>query len=332
MKRFQWLGITLLMAHSLRAAGDGGAAGMFLTLPAGARSAALGEGGVALIDDASTLHLNPARMSKLNRASVVGTHGAYVDGSFADQIDYVAAKKKWGTWGVGFQYFSAGPVDQTDSAGTTLGSFTPNDQAVTAGYARPFGPVTAGLGAKYVRSTLIDSAQTLSMDLGVETKPLLENKLTLGFVGQNLFGSLKYDQENSDLPMMLKAAAAYGIKQNWDFVLDATFPKQEKNYFSIGTEYRLKLMNVSPATPKGKTHPPAKGKKKNSVSEASLLPPPNWGVALRGGYNTKTSEVDGFAGFSMGLGVRHKSLSVDYAFLPFGDIGNTHWITLGWRM
>ncbi len=57
-----------------------------------------------------------------------------------------------------------------------------------------------------------------------------------------------------------------------------------------------------------------------------------WGVALRGGYNTRTSDVSGFTGFSLGLGVDHKNLTVDYAFLPFGDLGTTHWITLGYKL
>jgi hypothetical protein len=53
---------------------------------------------------------------------------------------------------------------------------------------------------------------------------------------------------------------------------------------------------------------------------------------LRGGYNTRTSDVDGFTGFIMRLGVEHKDLTVDYALLPFGDVGTTHWITLGYKM
>lgn len=300
MKRILAAGFMLGMAGTTLAGGNGGSAGAFLTLPAGARSAALAEGGMALAVDAHALFLNPAAMAALKSAGVVGTHGAYIDSSFIDQIAYVRPLSD-GAWGAGLQYFSAGSVDETDLAGSTVGSFTPSDLALTGGYARTLGSVRVGGSLKYVRSTLVDSASALSLDLGVESRPLVKDRLKLALAAQNLIGSLKYDQESSDLPMAIKAGAAYAVKGNWDAVLDVSFPKDEDAYASLATEYRLKMADP-------------------------------WGLALRGGYNTRTSDVDGFTGFSMGLGVTHNRLNVDYAFLPFGDVGTTHWITLGWKL
>ncbi|MBK8575918.1 MAG: PorV/PorQ family protein [Elusimicrobia bacterium] len=301
MKRIVTMGLALLVSGSMWAGGNGGSAGAFLTLPSGARSVSMGEGGLADTVDANALQINPAAMAGLERASVVGTHGAYIDSSFFDNVSYVNPKSKMGAWGVGFQYFSAGSIDKTDNSGNPDGSLDPKDLALTGGYARPLGPVTAGAGLKYIKSTLVDTASTFSLDLGVQSKPMLKDRLTLGLVGQNLMGSLKYDQESNDLPMAIKAGAGYEIKTNWTAVADMTFPKDSDSSYSVGTEYRLKIQNP-------------------------------WGVALRGGYNTRTSDVDGFTGFSMGLGVDHKDLTVDYAFLPFGDVGTTHWITLGYKM
>lgn len=300
MKQVYGVGLALALAGTALAGGNGGSAGAFLTLPAGARSAAMGEGGVADTVDANALQINPAAMAVLGQASVVGTHGTYIDSSSFDAISYVNPKSKIGAWGVGVQYFSAGSIDRTDNAGNPDGSLTPKDMALTGGYARPMGPVVGGIGVKYIKSTLVDSASALSLDLGVESRGLMNNRLTLGLVGQNLVGSLKYDAETNPLPRQIKVGAGYEVKKNWTAVADLVFPKDADSWFSLGTEYGVKVYEP-------------------------------WGLALRGGYNTRTSDVDGFAGFTLGLGVTHKALSVDYAYLPFGDIGTTHWVTLGWK-
>ena len=300
MKHFYGVGLAVVLAGTALAGGNGGSAGAFLTLPAGARSAAMGEGGVANTVDANALQINPAAMAGLDRASVVGTHGTYIDSSSFDTVSYVSPTTKRGAWGVGFQYFSAGSIDRTDNAGNPDGSLTPNDLALTGGYARPVGPVVGGVGVKYIKSTLVDSASTMSVDLGVESRGLMKDRLKLGLVGQNLLGSLTYDQESNDLPMQIKVGAGYEVKKNWTAVADMVFPKGADSWLSLGTEYGLKMYEP-------------------------------WGLFLRGGYNTRSSDVDGFAGFTLGLGVTHESLSVDYAYLPFGDIGSTHWVTLGWK-
>jgi hypothetical protein len=57
-------------------------------------------------------------------------------------------------------------------------------------------------------------------------------------------------------------------------------------------------------------------------------------LMLRAGYEAKLGDslVDGFSGASFGLGFALGSSVVDYAFLPFGDLGSGHRISLKWRM
>ena len=57
-----------------------------------------------------------------------------------------------------------------------------------------------------------------------------------------------------------------------------------------------------------------------------------WQFAGRVGYNTQTvGSVDGFTGASFGIGLRYKLGDIDYAFVPFGGIGQAHRISLTWR-
>lgn len=298
MKRILISGLIALMCGGAYA-GNGETAGTFLTFPAGARSAAMGEGGLGLAVDGHALFLNPASMAGLESASVVGTHGAYIDSSYFDQIAYVNPRSKGGAWGVGLQYFNSGKIEGMDINGNPTNGVTPNDMALTGSYARKTGPVRWGAGLKYVQSKLVDTASTFSLDAGVESLPLMNKKVTMGAVVQNMGGSLKYDKESNDLPMLIKAGGGYAVTKDVDLAADATFPKEGDSFFSVGGEYRW-----------------------------SKLEP--WTLALRGGYTTRTKDVDGMAGLTMGMGVTHKNLTVDYAFLPFGDIGSTHWITLGY--
>ncbi|MEI7528112.1 MAG: hypothetical protein WCK76_04150, partial [Elusimicrobiota bacterium] len=48
--------------------------------------------------------------------------------------------------------------------------------------------------------------------------------------------------------------------------------------------------------------------------------------ALRGGYKFgyDTANLGSEAGLSLGFGVKVAGLDVDYAFLPFGDLGSVH--------
>ncbi|MBI4064288.1 MAG: hypothetical protein HY401_08330, partial [Elusimicrobia bacterium] len=36
-------------------------------------------------------------------------------------------------------------------------------------------------------------------------------------------------------------------------------------------------------------------------------------------------------GIAAGLGFKHMGLNIDYAFVPFGNLGNTHRVSLGYR-
>lgn len=51
-------------------------------------------------------------------------------------------------------------------------------------------------------------------------------------------------------------------------------------------------------------------------------------VVLRGGY---TDGQDVGEGYTAGIGFRSSTLSVDYAYVPYGDLGDTHRVSLGMR-
>lgn len=288
-----------LQASGFGKSSKGTVSGQFLQLGVGGRAVGMAEAYSAVADEASALYWNVGALTRIQRQSVTAMHATYIDSSYFDYGAYAHNLGQAGAFGVGVQYFSSGKIDETDTGGNTIGSFTPSDYAVSLGYAYPIAGYSAGIAVKYINSKIVDSASTLSGDVGFLTPAYLDNKLRLAFTAKNLFGGLKYTSETEDLPAELRLGSSYKVSDQWLASLDAVMPRGDEAYAAVGTEYTL-------------------GKREDG-----------FGLATRAGYNSKTSgDIDGFTGFSFGLGFLLKTLSVDYGIVPFGDLGISHRFSL----
>jgi hypothetical protein len=277
----------------------------FLKLGVGARAVAMGEAYSAVTDDAGSLYWNPAGLARVEKSSVLLMHTAYINSSFFDYGAYAQnLGNGWGTMGLSVQYFSAGQIMETDEFGTDLGNFTPQDAAVSFGYAYTAGPdegwasgFSGGLAVKYIRSSILATAQTSAVDFGI-LSPEYWNRLKLSFAMSNLGGELRFDKAKENLPLLFRTGSAFKISENLLTSLDFVFPRDARPYAGVGAEYRSHLTE-------------------------SLA------GSARAGYNSQTvGSVTGFSGASFGVGLSMSGIGIDYAFLPFGGIGLTHWVSL----
>jgi hypothetical protein len=283
------------------AGGAGTAAGEFLSLGAGSRLAGMGTGGTALIDDASTLYWNPGAMTSVENKSAVLMHTSYLESTSYSQGNYVQNLGSVGSVGFGINYYSSGDLAQRDTSGMETGQFSPNDISVSVGYAKTLGPVSVGGAAKYIKTTIVDSASTMALDLGIQSQPLLKDRLRLALTAYNLGGSLKYGSEEEDLPQEYRVGGAYALSSKLSLVLDGAFPNADDAYVAGGIEFN------------------------QSVAD-------NWAIGGRAGYSTRTAgDVSGLTGVTFGLGISRGSLGFDYALVPQGDLGMTHWMALVYR-
>ncbi|HNW45246.1 MAG TPA: PorV/PorQ family protein, partial [Elusimicrobiales bacterium] len=178
-----------------------------------------------------------------------------------------------------------------------LGTFGADDMAVTLAYAKKeIMPETlprldGGLAVKFIRSTIYTkSAFAVAADAGAIYRATDKMKISLAL--QNLGTKMKFEEEADPLPVCLRAGMAYKAGPNLNIAGEvAEYLQDEKIYPSVGAEYWFRKA-----------------------------------FALRGGYKFgyDTANLGSEVGLSLGFGVKVAGLGVDYAFLPFGDLGSLH--------
>lgn len=275
--------------------------GQFLKLPVGAKAIGMGEAYTAVADDANAIYYNVAGIARLEKKSAEYMFSKYVEETSYHWVGFaMPISETIGSVGLGFQYFSEGELDQTNLNAQKTGTFSPHDLAVNLSYARQiFGAAnTAGLTLKIINSKIEESASTVAIDLGVQNRQFLDGNLMLGFTVQNLGGSLKYESESNSLPILIKLGTGYKIKENWSAAADLVFPEDNSPTLALGTNYDY------------------------TIQDGMM-------ISGRFGYNSRGRKVDGFNGITIGFGFAYQIGTLDYAWMPLGDLGATHRISFG---
>lgn len=302
--------LALGLAPRCEAGGAGGAAPFdFLFLDAGARPVALGGAYVSLARDANALLYNPAGLGRLERHHLTVMHNSYFQGitqeygAFAYKIGkdeeesarYFKQSRSGppSGWGVMVNTLSYGKIERTtlsnpDGAG---GSFGIQDWAFAFGYGRGVGE-SFSLGASV--KGLYEKIDRYSLfapaaDLGVLYSPEF-GPLTAGLALQNLGPPARGRWTSEELPANLRAGAAWRGFEGGVLTVDVNKRRAGPPTVHAGAEYTAFKR-----------------------------------VAMRLGYNGR-NEAD--SGIAMGFGLLLPGAAVDYAFAPFGGLGNAHRISL----
>lgn len=276
----------------------GTATAQFLKLGPGAKPAAMGDSFTAVANDATAVYWNPAGLCDVKSTSVSLMHAAWFGNITNDWVS-CACSAPAGTFGFGVQYLSYGSIEQTDYTGLSIGSFNPRDMAFTVSYSRNIAAVRFGISAKYISSTIENTATAFAADAGGIVK-LYDDKLSLGIILQNAGTKMKFIDVENQLPTTLRFGLAYYAGKNLLVASDIDFPVDGEIGTGIGFEYRYLLST---------------------------------GLALAGraGYNSRAKDVNGLTGLTTGIGVELCSFGFDYAFVPFGDLGITQRISFSYK-
>src|SRR3989339_2125961 len=270
----------------------------FLNIGTSARAISMGGAYVGVADDANAISYNPAGLSQLNRNELTAQHTEWISDV---KHDFLAGAFPLRNSTVGFSiiYLSQGKLEGRTEDRAKSADFSAYDVATTISYSKSINEkLKLGTNLKVIQQKIeTEHAIGVAIDMGTLYNTSVKN-LTLGLSFQNLGPKMTFISEGYNLPFTATLGAGYNIKNAITLALDI---KQKiydnKTEISFGTEYTP--INV---------------------------------LALRVGYLKSlnpedVTKISDFKGLGGGIGLRILNFSTDYAFVPYGDLGNTHRIS-----
>ena len=322
--------ILLLIISTQSVAQIGGStAYSFLNLTMTPRSAALGSKVVALDEsDPGITFNNPAHLTNNLHNNVSLSFVSYFADIKYGYVSYFQNFERIGTFGIGLQHVSYGDFIEADNTGTITGNFSAYDMALNIMYSRTFDSlITVGVNIKPVFSHLEQyKSFGLCADVGISyTNP--ENLFSAGLVARNIGTMLKpYTQDTWEpLPFELVAGISQKLKHApFRFIL--TFQQLQ----NLNLYYQRESETTTFYGDLGEENQSILGKIGNEfishfILGVEFVPVKNF--YIRGGYNfqrrneLKIMEKTSTVGFSWGLGVKIKKITIAYSRATYHLVG-----------
>ncbi len=301
MRKIFILSAALALPAAAYASGAGTTAAPFLKAAMSPRAVGMAGAFSALANDSGAIFVNPAGLAQFGGQEAAVDFSSYLQDAKMGNLSY-AGNAGGNRFGFGATFTTVGGLDKrglTDTAGAVpdLGSFSASDLAVTLAYAEAdlipesIKGLDGGFSVKFIRSA-IDSKTAFAAAVDAGLLYRATRKMNLSLVVQNLGTRMKFEEESDPLPLNLRAGALYKASPDLNVTAEISeYLQDEKFYPSVGAEYWFRKA-----------------------------------FALRGGYKFgyDTANLGAAVGLSLGFGVKVAGLGVDYAFLPFGDLGSVH--------
>jgi hypothetical protein len=267
----------------------------FLKLGIGARSIAMGEAFVSLADDGTAYIYNPARINATENGNVT----VMFNKTMLDlTTNFVGAKfrlNKFG-FGIGLLKTTVSDIEVRNTPGAAIEKFNSDNFSTGVSICYDIQKnLSIGVTGKMLYEKIyIDEAAGFAMDFGTNYK---YNNISFAAVLSNVGSMNNLSNSETKLPTALRFGASYVIKKN-----DFTFTGALDGY---------KVLDG------GTIH-------SHFGAEAGYKE----FIYLRAGYQTGYENKN----FSAGLGLRYKTLYVDYAFQPYSiGFGSGNSLSLGFN-
>jgi hypothetical protein len=265
---------------------------------AGASARALGMGSafVGVADDASALFWNPAGLSGLQGLELALHHNSALAGIIQESAVLGLPLGALGGLAVSLNYIGYGSLEGYDESGFATDPYSADRFGLGAGWGLQLLPgLSAGAGVKGTLQSVADASySTVALDLG----------LLYALDGLRL-----------GLSLINVGTPVAGYTQAAAIRLGASYP------LSLSQDYRALLAAAVSIEPSGVN------RLQVGLENVYLSM-----LAMRLGYEASLADtqIQGLSGLSAGLGVLYKGIGLDYAFLPYGDLGITHRLSLSY--
>lgn len=292
-----------------KSASVGTSGASFLKLGAGARAGAMADAFTAVADDAFAAYYNPAGLARQERKQFGGAHSALFQGvsyqslvfavpfGEAEGRERIETKSNRHALALSIYYLGVGDIERrTGDSTLPVGTFNSADSAYALSYAyAPNDRLSLGVTGKLV-SQSIDTYRGSAMagDVGVlyRANPHTEKPLNLGLAVRHIGKRIGYVASETDpLPTTVVAGAAYSPTKTFTADLDLAKARDADAYAALGVEGRHELTE-------------------------------GVGGAFRAGYTSSRRDNGGLAGVTAGGGLTFSKASFDFAWIPFGTLGD----------
>lgn len=264
----------------------------FLLLDIGARE--IGMGGIAT-SGVNSMFYNPALLATVDNLEFGLMHAEWLGGVRYETFGVSRPIIGFGAFGVGATLLHMSDLQYAEDSIRTSTTFGSYDFCLQAALCRKIGKrLATGLTLKAISRTVYDrSCLGVGADLGLTYQAT--NWLRLMLAAQHLGPPTGFEERTSWLPIALRvglggSAANNSVRWGLEVVNVIDEPNPE---IRLGIEYEI----------------------------AKVL-------GVRTGYRDGYRNSGGLSGFNTGLGVRFREFAIDYAFTPYGDLGNTHRVSL----
>lgn len=297
-KKLPALLFALAIPTGALAARESGAS--FLGIPQGARAMSLSNAFTTAADPTALFH-NIAGIAPVGRTASF-THQRLTGERSSNALGYTHPLSG-ATLGVGLTRLSYGALESRDANGAETGSFEAYDQSLHLAAARRTSFGSIGLGVKVIQQSIAgERADGLALDAGAQAA--LSRGISAGLAVQNLGPGLRFGSESYPLPLTISLGASLKLSHPLAVQVDLKhMPHENRRAFAMGSEFWL-------------------------------VP----SLALRAGYMALSEAPAGasrsplaLAGLAAGMGLKLGAVTVDYAFTPASELGDSQRLTLGWR-
>jgi hypothetical protein len=251
------------------------------------RAMALGSAFTAVEGDATCLYWNPAGLNKLEMPEISLTHQSWYSDITQETFLCAMPISNVGAFALGANYQSFGNLDGYNAGGDPTASFRPYRASISLGQGMALSPAfSVGLSVREFSQTLIPGGRTASYSV---CPGLLWHALpTLRF---GAFYSFLNTDASWELGL-LKVGASWKIplleKYPCLLLFDLSMPPHGVYQIQCGAEQELFSVFF---------------------------------IRLGFQQDLKDNQIDGFRGFTEGLGIKFKGFDLDYSCALNGDLG-----------